>query len=94
MWCSPKDIIIAGWFRIARLLFCVIRFGIPMVCAFRFIQVQSLTLSKNVLSAFLKLDTPLVLILFDNNLANDMSLDDIELAIVRSKFCHELDLSC
>ena len=46
------------------------------------------------LSAFLKLDTPLVLILFDNNLANDMSLDDIELAIVRSKFCHELDLSC
>ena len=48
-----------------------------MVCAFRFIQVQSLTLSKNVLSAFLKLGT--------------LVLDDIELTIVMSKFYHKVD---
>ena len=48
-----------------------------MVFVFCFIQVQSLTLSKNVLSAFLKLGT--------------LVLDDIELTIVMSKFYHKVD---
>lgn len=42
------------------------------------------------LGAFLKLVMP-VLILFDNNLVNDMPPDDIKLTFVRSKFYHEVD---